>query len=84
VGEQATVTGPVMGTHAIDAQNALVLNIGKDYPDADRFTVFILGEGATPSDSTYMNKTITVTGTIKLYRNVPEIRAKEKDVVVAK
>jgi DNA/RNA endonuclease YhcR with UshA esterase domain len=83
IGETVTVTGPVMGTHAIDSQHALILNIGKDFPDEDRFTAFITGDGdTTPSDDTYNGKTVSVTGKIMLYRKVPEIKASEKDVVV--
>jgi hypothetical protein len=81
VGETVTVTGPVMGTHEIDAAHALVLNVGKDYPDKDRFTVFISGGDDTPED-VYSGKTVTVTGEVELYRDVPEIKASAKDVVV--
>jgi len=81
VGETVTVTGPVMGTHAIDDAHALVLNIGKDFPDESRFTIFISGADTTPDD-VYSGKTVTVTGEIQLYRNVPEIKASAKDVIV--
>jgi len=83
VGETVTVTGPVIGTHAIDAANALVLNVGKDFPDPDRFTVFLTGgeDGPTPPDI-YQGKTITVTGQVQLYKDVPEIKAGAKDITV--
>src|SRR5579872_6474705 len=75
VGETAIVTGPVMGTHALDEQHALLLNIGKDYPDKSRLTIFVTGDNdTTPADATYAGKIVTVTGEIKLYRNVPEVK----------
>jgi DNA/RNA endonuclease YhcR with UshA esterase domain len=57
------------------------LNIGKDFPDESRFTVFISGGDDTPEDA-YSGKTVTVTGEVQMYRNVPEIKVSAKDVVV--
>jgi hypothetical protein len=74
VGDLAVVTGPVMGNH--DFGGAVVLNVGKDFPDRRRFTVFINKENrAGIADDLYAGKTISVTGKIKLYHRVPEIEA---------
>jgi len=81
VGQTAVVTGPVIGTH--DFGGAAVLNVGKDFPDPGRFTVFIpaAARKGFPEDLD-QGKTITVTGTIKLYRKVPEIEADAAHVVL--
>jgi hypothetical protein len=74
VGQTVTVTGPVVGTH--DFGDAAVLNVGYDFPNPDRFTVFIPAEKRTGMPKDLDNgKTIRVSGAIKMYRNVPEIEA---------
>ena len=81
IGEQATVTGPVVGTH--DFGDAAVLNIGKDFPDPTRFTVYIPAEKRSGMpDDLDKGKTISVTGKLKLYHNVPEIEAGVTDITV--
>jgi hypothetical protein len=85
VGETVTVTGPVMGTHSITGGKALVLNVGKDYPDAARLTIMIKTDDKNPvSPDTYMGKTVTVTGKVELYRKIPEIKTTPADVTTAK
>ena len=81
VGQFAIVTGPVVGTH--DLGDAAVLNVGKDYPDRGRFTVYIPAEKrkGVPEDL-YEGKTIAVDGTIKLFRHVPEIEAGAEHIIV--
>jgi hypothetical protein len=82
VGETVTITGPVKSTHATHAKD-VVLNVGKDYPDTSRFTVFIPADGQQGmSADKYDGKNISVTGTIILYHNLPEIKAKVKDISV--
>lgn len=82
-GETITVTGPVIGNHTTK-NGDLVLNIGKDFPDKTRFTVFIgsKDQDGLPEDK-FKDATITVTGKIKMFKEVPEIVVKAKDVVVA-
>jgi hypothetical protein len=81
VGETATVTGPVVGTH--DFGGAAVLNVGKDYPSPGRFTVYISADNRAGFPADLDNgKTISVTGTIKSYHNVPEIEADAAHVAV--
>jgi len=76
VGETVTVTGPVKGTHVSTGGKTLILNIGKDYPDPGRFSIMIATDAKNPAKADdYTGKTVTVTGKIVLYRNVPEIKA---------
>ncbi len=77
----ATVTGPVVGTHL--AGSAIILNIGQDYPSPSRFTVYIPAAAAAafPTDRD-QGKTISVTGVIKLYHNLPEIQATPTDITI--
>jgi hypothetical protein len=74
IGQSVTVTGPVVGAH--DFGDAAVLNIGKDYPSPDRFTVYIpAGKRTGIPDDLDNGKTISVTGTLKMFHDVPEIEA---------
>ncbi len=81
IGQTVTVTGPVVGTH--DFGGAAVLNVGKDYPDPDRFTVYISADNhpGMPADLD-SGKTISVTGTLKTYHDVPEIEADSAHITV--
>jgi hypothetical protein len=81
IGQIVTVTGPVVGTH--DFGDAAVLNVGKDYPSPDRFTVYIPADKRAGMPVDLDNgKTISVTGTLKMYHDVPEIEADAAHVVV--
>ena len=82
IGQTAIVTGPVVGTH--DFGDAAVLNVGKDYPSASRFTVYIPADKrkGMPDDQD-QGKTITITGKIKKFHGVPEIEADPAHIVVA-
>jgi hypothetical protein len=81
IGQVVTVTGPVVGTH--DFGDAAVLNVGKDYPSPDRFTVYIPADkrAGMPTDLD-VGKTISVTGKLKKYRGVPEIEGDAGHIVV--
>jgi DNA/RNA endonuclease YhcR with UshA esterase domain len=65
------------------------LNSKEDYKDADNFTVFINKVGAEKlkkakiEDPTahFRNKTIRVTGVVKLYRSKPEIVVENADQI---
>ena len=81
VGETVTVSGPVMGTHSIGGGKSLILNVGKDFPDAGRLTILIKGE---TTEDDYKDKTVTVTGKVELFKDVPEIKVKPADVTIAK
>lgn len=83
VGELVTVTGPVAGTHMTAGNKALLLNLGKDYPDTTRFTVFIsLTDKDKVSEDSYKGKTVTATGKIILYKKAPEIKVSLSDVTI--
>ena len=72
VGETVTVTGKVMGTHM--AGKNVILNVGKDYPEKDRFTVMLpFDEAKGSADDQFVGKTATITGAVKLYKGVAEI-----------
>jgi hypothetical protein len=81
IGQEVTVTGPVMGTH--DFGDAAVLNVGKDFPDPARFTVYIPSDKRSGMPSDLDNgKTISVTGKMKAYHDVPEIEADAAHITV--
>jgi hypothetical protein len=83
IGQTVTVVGPVVGSH--DFGGAAVLNVGKNYPDPDRFTVYIRAEKrAGIPDDLYVGKTISVTGTLKIFKNAAEIQAGSADIIVVK
>lgn len=81
IGERGTVCGPVMGTRYASGSRGepTFLNLGKDYPDPDRFTVVIWGENRDnfpfAPEVEYDNKTICVSGLIETYEGVPQIIA---------
>lgn len=79
MGQFKTVCGPVVSARYApsSAGQPTFLNIGKDYPAPDRFTVVIWGRNLAnfpfkPEDY-YASKTICVSGLIKEYGGVPEI-----------
>lgn len=79
IGETATIVGPVAGTFYDPAVNGepTFLNVGRDYPDPDRFTVVIWGDdrGAFPGapESMYKGRTIRVTGFVSEYEGRPQV-----------
>ena len=81
VGERATVQGPVMGTRYASGSRGqpTFLNVGRDYPDRDRFTVVIWGDTRDnfpfAPEVKYDNRTICVTGLIETFEGVPQIIA---------
>jgi hypothetical protein len=78
VGEVATVIGKVIGAHSFG--DSAVLNVGKDYPDPGRFTVYISDTSGMPEDM-FVGVTIAVTGKVVLYKHVPEIESDVKHIV---
>lgn len=81
VGEVATVQGPVMSPRYAESSGGqpTFLNIGRPFPDPDRFTVVIWGDDRgnfpTPPEQAYDGKTICVTGLIESFEGSPEIIA---------
>lgn len=80
IGRQATIKGPVAGTHYAAASNGspTFLNLGVDYPSMRRVTVVIWRQNrarfGTP-ESRYRGRTICVRGFIDTYAGVPDIEA---------
>lgn len=81
IGELATITGPTISiVYAPDSRGKpTFLNIGKDYPDPDRFTVVIWGYDRDnfpfAPEVEYDNKSICVTGLLETYEGIPQIVA---------
>lgn len=81
VGENATVCGLVAGIHTATTSKGspTFVNLDKPYPN-QVFTVLIWGSDRgkfTPAPASWQGKQVCVTGTITLYRGVPEIVAHE-------
>ncbi|MFC2122095.1 hypothetical protein ACFLRP_00210 [Bacteroidota bacterium] len=83
IGERATVCGPVAGAFYSSGSKGTptFLNIGKDHPSSERFTVVIWGSKRgnfpSPPDSYYRGKNICVTGLITEYQGIAQIEAKD-------
>jgi len=79
VGEQLTICGPVVSTNYATASNGspTFMNIGKPYPDSNRFIVLIWGNNRHnflfEPESYYLGKNICVTGVITKYDGVAQI-----------
>lgn len=82
VGKTVTVSGPVIATHTSTNGKNITLNVGKDFPDKERFSVFL--PAIDKPDDLYKGRTISVTGKIELYRDSPQIKAAHKDITVEK
>jgi hypothetical protein len=82
-GERTTVCGPVVSTKWASGSKGqpTFLNIGKPYPDPDRFTVVIWvdyrANFPSPPEVYYKDKTICVTGLIIEYSGSPEIEVQD-------
>jgi DNA/RNA endonuclease YhcR with UshA esterase domain len=81
VGENATVCGEIASTHFAERSRGTptFINLDSAYPQPI-FTVLIWGSDRTKfgnPEQRYSGKYICVTGTITLYRGVPEIIAHE-------
>lgn len=81
IGERVTVCGPVVGTtYAFSSKGQpTFINIGRNYPDPNRFTVVIWGTNrhkfSPPPDIYYRGKTICVYGLITEYKGIAQIEA---------
>lgn len=90
IGERTTVYGAVVDTHWASGSKGkpTFLNVGKPYPDPDRFTVVIWidyrANFPQPPEGYYLGKTICVTGLIQEYEGIPQIEAKHADQIEEK
>jgi len=79
IGKFKTVCGTVVGTYYDVTSNGqpTFLNIGKPYPDPDRFIVIIWGEDRgkfySPPEDYYLGKNINVIGLIMEYEGIAKI-----------
>lgn len=87
IGETVTIEGKVVAGFYADTSNGepTFLNIGRDYPNPDRFTVVIWGDdrGSFPDapESMYDGKTIRVTGDVSEYEGGAEIEVTSPDAI---
>jgi len=83
IGERATVYGAVVDTHWASGSKGkpTFLNIGRPYPDPDRFTVVIWidyrANFPQAPEVYYLGKTVYITGLITQYEGIPEIEVKD-------
>lgn len=81
-GVKVRICGPVVDTRWATGSKGkpTFLNIGKPYPERDRFTVIIWEEYrdtfSEPPEIFYRDKTVCVCGTIKEYNGVMEIEVR--------
>jgi hypothetical protein len=85
VDENAVVRGPVISTtYASETEGSpTYLNIGRDYPDKERFVVVIFGDDrenfrGQPED-TYGGKEVAIEGEVSSYNGSPEIIANHQN-----
>ncbi len=78
-GQEVIVEGPVVDSHFAEQSKGqpTFLNLGRPYPDPERFTVVIWAESRSrfpqPPEAAYQDSTIRVSGTVRLYQGRPEI-----------
>lgn len=83
VGQAVMVCGPVAGAKYASSSKGqpTFLDLGKPYPDPERFTVVIWGDDRgnfpQPPEEFYAGKEICVTGTVELYKGAPQIVVRE-------
>ena len=86
-GERTTVYGPVVDTYWASGSKGkpTFLNIGKPYPNPDRFVVVIWidNRGNFPSspEDYYIGKNIYITGLIQPYNGIPQIEATDSSQI---
>jgi hypothetical protein len=81
VGENATVCGAVAGVHTATSSKGspTFVNLDKPFPN-QLFTILIWGDDLSkfsPAPSSWDGKRVCATGKIALYRNAPEIVARD-------
>ena len=90
VNELVIVCGPVVDSYFAASSNGqpTFLNIGKEYPDPDRFTALIWGRNleAFPFDPDvyYLGKTVCIKGVIEEYEGIFEIEVRRPEQIEVK
>jgi DNA/RNA endonuclease YhcR with UshA esterase domain len=90
IGEFVTVCGPVVSTYFATSTNGqpTFLNIGKEYPDPERFTALIWGRNLENfpfnPDEYYFGKTICVQGFVEEYEGILEIEVTDPEQIIIK
>ncbi|MCR5034350.1 MAG: hypothetical protein K6B42_02895 [Clostridia bacterium] len=92
VGQQAVVRGPLQSVayKYYVYGSPTFINVGRDYPDSDRFQAVIWGENlsgdlaekAEELYDEYIGATIEIKGTIDIYDGVAEIIVKDADQLI--
>lgn len=86
-GEQRTVRGPVVDTTYAESSQGqpTFLNLGRAYPDPDRFTVVIWRDTRTSFDQRpefmFAGQEVCVTGEIQMYEGSPEIELPGRNAI---
>lgn len=89
-GELVVICGPVVDSYFAASSNGqpTFLNIGKEYPDPDRFTALIWGRNleAFPFDPDvyYKGKTVCIKGVIEEYEGIFEVEVRRPDQIEIK
>jgi DNA/RNA endonuclease YhcR with UshA esterase domain len=90
IDEFVTVCGPVVSAYFATSTNGqpTFLNIGKEYPDPERFTALIWGRDLEyfpfNPDQYYFGKTICVQGFVEEYKGTLEIEVTDPEQIIIK
>jgi len=90
IDEFVTVCGPVVSAYFATSTNGqpTFLNIGKEYPDPERFTALIWGRDLEffpfNPDEYYFSKTICVQGLVEEYKGTLEIEVTDPEQIIIK
>ena len=90
IDEFVTVCGPVVSAYFATSTNGqpTFLNIGKEYPDPERFTALIWGRDLEyfpfNPDEYYFGKTICVQGLVEEYKGTLEIEVTDPEQIIIK
>ena len=90
IGEFVTVCGPVVSAYFATSTNGqpTFLNIGKEYPDPERFTALIWGRDLENfpfnPDEYYFGKTICIQGFVEEYKGTLEIEVTDPEQIKIK
>jgi len=90
IGEFVTVCGPVVSAYFATSTNGqpTFLNIGKEYPDPERFTALIWGKNLENfpfnPDEYYFGKTICIQGFVEEYKGTLEIEVTDPEQIEIK